>query len=201
MKFRHNKKIIFVIATVLLLTVAVGTTLAFIVDSTTPVKNIFTSSKVATAVVEKLDNVQKDPVTNSPTNNSFTEKSDVQIKNTGDTEAYIRAAIIVTWKNADGKVWAQKPKDTDYSLTLGSSKWVKYGDYYYYTIPVAPGDSTEVLISSAAQLVEHVVVDSSGNNVTYNLSIEIVASAVQSTPADAVVAAWGFDPSTLGTNQ
>ena len=199
MKFKHNKKIIFVIATVLLLTVAVGTTLAYIVTSTDPVKNIFTSSKVATAVIENGSNGDE----GSKVVENVGTKSDVQIKNTGDTEAYIRAAVIVTWKSKSGTVWAQTPSSTEYSIDwafddeTNPTAWIKGSDdYYYYTSPVAPGVSTGSLINSATQEVDGPV---GSDGTQYYLSIEIVASGIQSTPISTVVDQWGVTVDDDGT--
>ncbi|MBQ4627780.1 MAG: hypothetical protein IJB44_01745 [Clostridia bacterium] len=204
MKFRHNKKIIFVIATVLLLTVAVGTTLAYIVTSTDPVKNIFTSSKVATAVIENGSTTEND---NDVV--SVETKSNVKIKNTGDTESYIRAAVVVTWKAENGNVWAQTPVlDTDYSITYASdTNWIQGSDgFHYYTKPVNPSKPSEptdgsnytnVLISDARQLKTGPV---GSDGTQYYLSIEIVASGIQSTPSKVFNEQWDKSGLYVGTD-
>lgn len=191
MKFRHNKKIIFVIATVLLLTVAVGTTVAYIVTQTESIVNTFNPSKVTTAVIE---NGSTDDA-GSKIENVVT-KSNVKIKNTGDTEAYIRAAVIVTWKKietVDGitkeSVYAQAPTASDYNIDWtfddNSPTWVKgYDGYYYFKEPVKPGKTTDVLINSCSYI-EGKAPDG------YSLSVEILGSGIQSTPASTVINTWG----------
>lgn len=190
----NRKKVIALVATVLLLTVAAGATLAYILTNTDPVKNVFTPSKVACAVVEN----DKAPVTGNKV--EVSEKKNVKIQNTGDTDAFIRATIVVTWQNADGIVYAQKPvADTDYSITFAeNSGWVKGEDgFYYYTKEVIAdktgagnGDMTAVLISEAKTLK-----DAPADG--YTLSIEIVASAIQSRPDNVVGDKWSNDKVTV----
>lgn len=163
----------------LILAAGVGVTLALIIDSTDPVENEFTPSRVSCAVMENGKAYESDRV-------DVLKKEDVTIKNTGDTDAFIRAAIIVTWKKADGTVYAQKPVlGPDYDLTIGD-KWACSASdgYYYYTPQVAPGGLTSALITSCTQNAKAPVEG-------YYLSVEIVASAVQSTPDEAVKTAWG----------
>ena len=119
------------------------------------------------------------------------------VKNTGDTTAFIRAAINVTWmKDAeagtkynagDQTVSAKVPvKDTDYSITFAkNTNWIQGADgYYYYKLPVAPQGSTEVLIEECKLLENASVPDG------YHLSVEIVASAIQSAPDSVVQSMW-----------
>ena len=177
MKKVLNKKSMLITSVALLLLVAVGTTLAYIFTKTEPVENKFNPSKVSCAVVED----DGDPVA-AGTHNTGTEKKDVQIKNTGDTDAYIRVAVVVNWMNEDGtKVWATKPvagEDKDYMISYNlSNGWIDGGDsYYYYTQPVDPGDMTDSLITSATQ---NVTGPKGTDGTQYYLSIEIVASAIQ----------------------
>lgn len=193
----NRKKVIALVATVLLLTVAAGATLAYILTNTDPVENVFTPSKVACAVVEN-DNA---PVTGSDVKD-VSVKENVKIQNTGDTDAFIRVAIVVTWQNADGTVYAQKPvAGTDYSITFDkNSGWVKGADgFYYYTKEVIAdktgagnGDMTAVLISEAKAMKD---APAEG----YNLSIEIVASAIQSRPDNVVGDQWKTVTANKGT--
>ena len=195
MKKYINKKSIIITSVVLLLLVAVGTTLAYVFTATDPVENTFKPSKVACAVVENNGT----PVTGSLINTGDT-KSNVQIKNTGDTDAYIRVAVVVNWMSADGsKVWAQKPiQGTDYTITYNlEDGWFDGGDgFYYYNAPVAPGGFTSVLIEEA----KLIGTPPTGiDNTEYFLSIEIVASAIQSKPTTTVSNQWGVKVSDDGT--
>ena len=62
--------------------------------------------------------------------------------------------------------------------------WVKNGDYYYYTLPVGPGKSTEILVKTITLKTYN---DADGG---YQ-SIDVIAEAIQSTPVQAVKDAWG----------
>lgn len=190
MKKYINKKSIIIASVMLLLLVAVGTTIAYIFTETEPVENTFNPSKVSCAVVEK----GYEPVSGEIQNISD-KKSNVQIKNTGDTDAYIRVAVVVNWMDEAGtKVWATKPiEDTEYSITYANTpNWVKGSDdYWYYTKSVPPTEGnnlTDILIEKATQNKEG---PKGTDGTQYYLSIEIVASAIQSTPETVVENHWG----------
>ena len=159
-----------VICLILLLMISVGGTIAFVVTHTSEIRNTFTESVVKCEVDETFkDNV----------------KSNVSIKNTGDTTAYIRAFVNVTWMNESGQVASVSPKSTDYMIEYSTSGWLKGSDgYYYYSLPVQPNDKTAVLINSCRLLETASAPDG------YYLSVEIVCSAIQSTPISVVSDIW-----------
>lgn len=182
-QLRRPKRLATLLVSLLLvLGVAVGGTVAFLSTRTDSKVNTFTPSEVTCAVTETFEN---------------NVKSRVAVKNTGDTTAFIRAAINVTWmKDAeagtkynagDQTVSAKVPvKDTDYSITFAkNTNWIQGADgYYYYKLPVAPQGSTEVLIDECKLLENASVPDG------YHLSVEIVASAIQSAPDSVVQNMW-----------
>lgn len=198
MKKFISKNSIIITSVILLLAVAVGATLAYVFTETDPVENTFKPSKVSCAVVENNGTLVTDSVTNTGN-----VKENVRIQNTGDTDAYIRVAVTVNWMNADGtRVWAQKPiQNTDYTITYNLSEdgWFDGGDgFYYFSKAVSPNNLTEILISNAA-LMSGVTAPVGTDNTQYYLSIEIVASAIQSTPASTVSDQWGVTVSNEGT--
>lgn len=168
-----KKKVsLLLVSLVLIAAIAVGSTVAFIATSTEPITNIFNPANVTIDIDEKIENGVK---------------TDVQVKNTGNTDAFIRAKIVVTWKDADGNVSATKPvEDTDYTMTLNTTDWFLGSDgFYYCKTSVAPnGGSTPVLIEKC----EKTGTPPDG----YDLSVEIIASGIQSTPDGAVKEAWGM---------
>ena len=175
-RVRTNKAAVLIIAVLMLIGAVVGSTVAFLVTETTPVTNTFEYAKVSCAVSETF---------------SGATKENVQIQNTGTTDAYIRATYVVNWLNKDGTIAASVPTGYRYSLTENPDNvWVKGNDgYFYYRTPVAPGNSTgESLLSCTPYYPE-------GVDPQYILSVEILATAVQSTPASAVQEAWGVMPS------
>ena len=189
-----NKKTVSILALVLLLTVGVSGTLAYVFTNTESISNIFNPSRVASAVVEAGGS----PVIGEVVNTGAV-KTNVQIKNIGDTDAYIRATVLVNWKNADGtKVLAQKPLESEYSIewniaqTAIENVWIKGADdYYYYTSPVAAEVGLTGVLINNAQLAEGVVPPTGTDGTQYYLSVEIVASAIQSTPETTVKDQWG----------
>lgn len=182
-QLRRPKRLATLLVSLLLvLGVAVGGTVAFLSTRTDRKVNTFTPSEVTCEVTETFQN---------------NVKSHVAVKNTGDTTAFIRAAINVTWmKNeeagteynaADQTVSAKVPlKGTDYSITLAeNNNWIQGADgYYYYKLPVDPQGSTEVLIEDCKLQESASVPDG------YHLSVEIVASAIQSAPDSVVQDMW-----------
>lgn len=177
-----KKSAALLIAMVLIVTLGVGSTLAYLIDTSSEVTNTFLPSEVTCEVHETFDG---------------TKKSNVYIQNVkdddglSDTEAYIRAAIVGTWKDAvGGNVYGQKPvAGTDYTITLTNTTqkadaWVKGADgYYYWTSPVPVGEFTGVLITSCTP------VDGKEPD-GYHLSVEIIAEAIQSEPSTAVTSSW-----------
>lgn len=166
------KRSFVLVASVLVLLLAVaGGTLAWLTANTGPVVNTFTPAHVTCQVDETFDG---------------TTKSDVKVKNAGDIPAYIRAYIIVTWKDSDGNVYGQLPvEDTDYTMTMGSNGWTPGdGGYWYCNTAIDSGGFTPVLIDSCTS-------KNSAPDDNYNLSVEIMAEAIQSVPEEAVEDAWG----------
>ncbi len=167
-----KKKVsLLLVSLVLIAAIAVGSTVAFIATSTESITNTFNPAKVTIDIEEKF----KDGV-----------KTDVQVKNTGNTDAFIRAKIVVTWKDTNGNVSATKPvEDTDYTMTLNEADWFQGTDgFYYCKTSVAPNGFTPVLIEKC----EKTRTPPDG----YDLSVEIIASGIQSTPDGAVKEAWGM---------
>lgn len=156
---------------VLLVTVAIGGTLAYLVTQDEPITNTFTPSFVTCKVTETFDE-------------DSGEKKEVNVQNTGDTDAYIRVRLVTYRTNAAGQHIGGTATIPEF--TPGTN-WVKYGDYYYYTLPVKPTEKpTTDLISSSITLNQNYA-DSDGGN----QAIDVMAEAIQSGPAEAVGTAWG----------
>lgn len=167
-----NRTAILFMAIIMLIGAVIGSTVAFLITNTGPVENKFAYASVSCEVKEDF--------------NGNTKKN-VQITNTGSTDAYIRATYVVNWLDAQGNIVASVPDGYSYSLNVNpDGKWTKMGDYYYYLTPVAPRDSTPgSLLTCTVTRPE---------NPEYRLSVEILATAIQSTPAKAVTEAWGVTP-------
>lgn len=178
MKFGKNaahggaKRSLVLVVSVLALVLAVaGGTLAWLTANSGPVTNTFTPAQVTCTVEETFDG---------------TTKSDVKIKNTSNIDAYIRAYVVVTWKDAQGNVYGKLPvKDTDYTIEYATDTgWEKGSDgCYYFTKPVGIDKTTSELIKEC-KLIGTPPADG------YSLSVEIIAEAIQSQPDRAVSEAW-----------
>ena len=172
-RVRMNRTAILFMAIIMLIGAVIGSTVAFLITNTGPVENKFAYASVSCEVKEDFNG---------------SKKKNVQIKNTGSTDAYIRATYVVNWVDAQGNIVASVPEEYDYSLTPNpDGKWTKGSDgYFYYLTPVAPGKSTPgSLLTCTVTRPE---------NPEYRLSVEILATAIQSTPAKAVTEAWGVTP-------
>lgn len=65
-------------------------------------------------------------------------------------------------------------------------RFPKYGDYYYYTKPVAPNQKPETNLTDSMTLIGSYMDTDGGKQ-----AIDVMAEAIQSVPEDAVKAAWG----------
>ena len=168
---RAKKPLAALVALVLIIGAVVGGTLAYLAARTDAIVNTFNPAKVDIKVEEDFKG---------------STKKDVKITNTGDTEVYIRATYVVTWKDAAENVYPEQPQPgVDYTISLNLEQgWFNYNGYYYYTAPVAPHASTGVLIDLCTP-VEGRAPEG------YTLSVNVLASAIQSVPAEAAGQAWG----------
>lgn len=168
---RMNRATVLLMAILMLIGVVAGSTVAYLITKTDDVQNTFEYGRVSCRVDESFDG---------------TTKENVCVTNTGNISAYIRATYVVNWIDSGGNIAASVP--TGYSFELIENpdvKWTKGSDgYFYYPTPVGPGESTKgsLLTCTVTQRPE---------NPEYTLSVEILATAIQSQPASAVKEAWG----------
>ena len=174
---RMKRTAALLLATAAILCAAIGSTAAYLVAATPTVTNTFAAPELDTEIRESFDgNV----------------KSRVRIANTGGVAAWIRAAVVVSWQDAAGQVYARRPvAGRDYDISWSLSGWVSNGNYYYSAAPVAPGGETGVLFTGCRQL-------KAAPAEGYALHVEILSEAVQAEPDSAVREAWGFVPGSGG---
>ena len=181
-----NKKLILAASLLAAALTTTSVTLAFLTTKTEEVVNTFTPSEVKIEVEE-------------PGWETTGVKENVTIKNTGDTTAYIRAAVVVNWLNSEGYIvypdeepnYVQNKEGVYFTLqeknrTIDSGWYLHTDGYYYYMDDVAPGDETEVLIKKW-----EVTYPTEGEY--YTLQVEILAQAVQSVPVEDNVVTAAFD--------
>ena len=165
---RMNRATVLLMAILMLIGVMAGSTVAYLVDKTSPVENTFEYATVSCRVDESFDGETK---------------QDVRVTNTGTADAYIRATYVINWLDEHNNIVASVPEGYSYDLTCSSGSWAQGKDgFFYYLLPVAPGALTEgSLLTCTVTCTE---------TPEYTLSVEVLAEAIQSTPASAVNEAW-----------
>lgn len=168
---KARKTATLLVAIVLLLGVAVGTTVAYLIDSTKEIENKFEYAKTDVTVTEEFNG---------------TEKSNVQVKNESNIPVYIRATYVVNWVDKAGNIVTSVPDEYIYQLDKNpNGTWVEGKDgYFYYPTPVQPNGLTDGSLLTCT-------VTKQPANPEYTLNVEILATAIQSEPKDAVKEAWG----------
>lgn len=150
------------IALILIICLAIGGTVAFIVTHTEEIKNIFTPSEVKIETNEEFDG---------------TVKKNVNVKNTGNTDAYIRVKLVTYMTDESGSPISGNARIPEFVL---GSDWFYCvnDDTYYYSKPVAPNDKTSDLIGN------------NGITLINGQVVEVLAEGIQSAPDKAVQEAW-----------
>ena len=169
-KPRHGTKRLstLLLSVILVVTIAVGGTVAYLVTQDEPITNTFTPSHVNCEVTEDFNG---------------TVKSNVNVTNIGDTEAYIRVKLVTYRVNEDRQHIGGTAIIPEFDP---GTHWVKYGAYYYYTLPVKPDERPAAVLISSITLKDSYPDADGGKQV-----IEVMAEAIQSAPAEAIGQSWG----------
>ena len=170
---RHGgRPLALLLALILVVGAAAGGTVAWLTQTTQTENNNFSYGTVSSAINESFDG---------------TTKYNVTVTNTGNTPAYIRAACIVNWVDAQGNIAANVPAEYIYSLSIPGAGWTAGSDGYYYYNSVVDADLTtegSLLTCTSSHPADG----------EYTLSVKVIASAVQATPSTAVNEAWPGNP-------
>ena len=169
-RYRSKKSVMLILALALVVSMTIGGTIAYLTTQTDGVTNTFNPSKVTCEVTENF-------------NGSTGEKSNVNVKNTGTIDAFIRVKLVTYRTNDAGQHIGGTASLPDFTPGAG---WVKYGDYYYYTKPVAPTAKPEANLIDSMTLTGSYEDADGGKQ-----AIDVMAEAIQSVPEAAVKAAWG----------
>lgn len=144
-----KKKILLAAAVVICLTIAVSGTLAYFTFEDT-VHNVITSGGVSIEVVEKtkstdgaeLEDFPKEGITGVMPGTEVSKI--VSVRNTGNSEAWVRVKVDATIKSAEGE--GKLPSDVmTYTVSEG---WTEKDGYYYYNNKVPAGESTSILFDT-----------------------------------------------------
>lgn len=161
----HNGKrsLAALIALVLIICVAVGGTIAYIVTQTDKVENKFTPADVKIEIHETFEN---------------NVKSSITVQNVNDAKnvpCYIRVKLVSNMQE-DGNVTGSAAIN---SFKLGDN-WFDGGDgCYYYKDVVNVGASTANLLADGEKI-----------TLTTGQVVEVLAEGIQATPETAVTSAW-----------
>lgn len=161
----HNGKrsLAALIALVLIICVAVGGTIAYIVTQTDKVENKFTPADVQIAIQEDFDG---------------TVKSSITVENVNDAKnvpCYIRVKLVSNMQE-DGNVTGSAAINA-FEL---NNKWFKGNDgCYYYKDVVNVGASTANLLAAGSTI-----------QLTSGQVVEVLAEGIQATPETAVTSVW-----------
>lgn len=158
------------IAIILVVVMTIGGTVAFLMDSTESVINKFTPASSGITIEEEVkENC----------------KTEIAVKNTGDTGAYIRVSLVANYYDENGNITggAAVPDFTN------SEKWFLGNDgYYYYKLPVAAGDVTDNLLASESKM-----------QLKDNMQVTVLAQSIQASPTSVVHDKWGVTVNSDGT--
>ena len=169
-KRRSKKTGMLFLSLLLVIGMVVGSTVAWLSTKSAPITNTFLPSHVSCSVTEEFNG---------------TTKSNVNVINTGDIDAYIRVKLVSYRTNDAGQHIGGTAELPAFDLGEG---WVEHGGYYYYRLPVAPGGSPETNLTESMTLTDSYTDADGGKQ-----AIDVMAEAIQSVPEDAVQAAWGED--------
>lgn len=178
-KRRSKKTGMLFLSLLLVIGMVVGGTVAWLSTKSAPITNTFLPSHVSCSVAEEFNG---------------TTKSNVNVTNTGDIDAYIRVKLVTYRVNNKGQHiggTASLP-----TFTLGAN-WVSYDGYYYYTLPVAPGERPETNLTDSMMLIDSYTDADGGKQVIEVMAEAIQANGVADDGKKAVVKAWGVDPEEL----
>lgn len=172
-KFRQSgKKKTVMLSLALLIIVSVGITFAYLISQTNPVVNTFSPSVVDVEIIEEFDGEVKKNVNVENT------------KNTAAIEAYIRVKLISYRVNDQGEKIGGKAEVPNFEP---EDNWVEHNGFYYYTQPVAPGESPENPLIGESGIKLQAYNDADGGKQV----IEVMAEGIQSEPVHAHEEAWG----------
>ena len=155
------------IAGIVLILVLCGTVISYMFRQTAFVDNKFVPAEVSCEVDETFES---------------NVKSRIQVKNTGNIDAYLRVRLVTYWVDAQGNIVAKPSKAIEFEC---SDKWIKgSNDTYYYKEPVSSLASTDNLFKSGSSL----VLAQDGD---YYQVVEVFAEAIQAKPVKAAENSWG----------
>lgn len=129
-RLRWNKSFVLLLSVMAVLIGLVGSSVAYLAAAESPLENVFIPGKVVATAVD-------------------TDRNGVKITNTGNTDMYVRAVVVVTWQNSANEIHASAPVEgVDYTIEWNTADWeVTDGIHRMYKETISPGDSSKPLFT------------------------------------------------------
>lgn len=178
-KRRSKKTGMLFLSLLLVIGMVVGGTVAWLSTKSASITNTFLLSHVSCSVTEEFNG---------------TTKSNVNVINTGDIDAYIRVKLVSYRTNDAGDHIGGTAELPEFKL---GDNWVWYDGYYYYTLPVAAGGTPNTNLTDSMTLTGSYNDTDGGKPVIEVMAEAIQANGVADDGKKAVVKAWGVDPERL----
>lgn len=200
-----KKKRLILISSVIAMAVmlAVGSTAAFLAHQSQDMTNNFTPGTVSIDTEENSSDTPESSNVVSEFPDSGAKK-EVQIKNTGNIDAYVRVKLVPSWKYTDTESMAHANAES-FPLSMSepveniidcggvrlvltddwNSDWIYKDGTFYYKAPVKPGAMTTLLLKEV-QMEEESKFD--------DLQVDVISEAIQKTDGaeqTALTQAWG----------
>lgn len=132
MKYRHLKYPLIAAAVLVLM---VSSVVALYKKQTDTVENTFTAAVSAVPMIEEKFS------------GSLKENVCIRIADNG-YPVYIRCAVVVGWKDADGDLHSEIPvQNEDYLLEIGDDWTLREDGFYYYQAPMQAGKTTPLIVT------------------------------------------------------
>lgn len=161
-----GRKAALILSLCLIFALAAGTTFALLKAHTDPVQNTFTAATSSITIEEKV---------------TSTEKTSIQVRNTGTATSYVRAKLVMNWVDDDNNVSAT-PVNITPEIT---DNWFRGSDgNYYYKTPVAPKGLADNLLK------DPITEPTEGRPDGCHLEVTVLAESIQAAPSQAVESAW-----------
>lgn len=181
-KLSHMSKraVLLVLSLVMILSVSVGGTLAYLIAQSETKTNVFEPGEVTTTTEETLFDGES--------------KEHVYVKSSGtsNVDAFVRAKIVITWADKAGNPMGDPVTKDMYDLKLGTDwgKGPQADGFYYYDkvlVPTANGGTGET-----TDLIEYCKVVPGVGPVGAHLQVTILSQSIQADQnKTAVRDAWG----------
>lgn len=174
----NSRSLVLLVLTAVVLAVTIGTTFAVYSYFASPKENFFRPAEPNDTISEEFPDEEK--------------KTKVVVKNNGEYEEFIRVAIVMNWKDAEGNVLAAAVDKTHVVASFNTTDWVynEKDGYYYHLSSVMPGKSTANLVGSDGITMDQDGINAGPENGIF--SVEIISQNIQAHPDDAVLEAWGL---------